>query len=138
MEHGSPKRVIISSYLNPGFCTAIDSCYAYDERLLVNEIERLFEFHFGDNAAVNVSQSTETRADHESSRITESIAEAWNNRASASSYRSFRRNTGRRNSLRKEFTLYQTDVDGRKFTAADSRNYWSESIVLKKFLDLLG
>ena len=80
---GGPKwntvllnEFVISFSLNARFFAAIDSCYGYDERLLVNEIERLFEFHFGDNAAVDVSQSTETRADHESCRITESIADA--------------------------------------------------------------
>ena len=57
----------------------MDSCYEYNKRLLANEIERIFEFHFGDNAAVDVSQSSEARAYHESHRATESTAGAQNN-----------------------------------------------------------
>ena len=43
------NEFVVSSYLNPRFCLAMDACFNYSERLLVGEMDRLYNEFFSNN-----------------------------------------------------------------------------------------
>lgn len=130
----APNEFVVASYLNPRYAIAMRSCYGYEDRMLVNELKRIYEDHIG---GLNIDPDQEededvkvnTNADIEEEKAT---LQSWVDRFAAGGSSNRSRRPSRQHLIRHEFAEYLSDISGKSFTVAESRQFWIQARESKK------
>eukprot|EP00171_Calliarthron_tuberculosum_P023086 IDg23086t1 len=131
----TPTEFVLAAILNLRFSSAIHACYGYNDRVLIQEMKRLYKDRIGGNSMavneVNGNMPTENVSAEEML-----AADAWANRITSGQSAGPSNVRYRRGDIRSEFMAFRSEIGGRRFTAEEGRQFWHDARTTQRFMRL--